>query len=427
MSQSQTNRISLFIKSMFKEFSNDSIRYCVLRWSEDGWKDGGDVDVLLAPVSVKKAISIVVYLASIQDAAILLKASDGNDHHVLISFPDINCSQTQALDIHFQSAISEAGRIFLSSYEVLEFIEVKGAISRPKPPMEAAIILIHSIVGKQYFKPHYWLFVREIFKEHQEELIVLLALVFGSNIAQKLCERTTDEDQKSVLLLRKEFLLARKVKGFNATREVLKSLYRRISRRVAWYINPPGKLIIIEGESSDQNSSIGKSLLCALKGAPYKSEYINFHKSKITSIINNNENQCDILIASPVLKNGMWQNYFCLIKYCWIYFQKIRPILAKNGVVIANQYYFSPITSLHESYLERASSWIKGNIIVPDLIVCLSKFMVNSEAPELKESNYEKFRSFNSKRDSSTNTILFSTDSVENNIVLSILREIPDR
>lgn len=289
--------IARFIEVFFRKLKKE-VCFSVLRWSNSAWESGRDIDIFLAADSTSVAISLLKELAKTEFVPIVYEVHKGGDCHVLLTFihSEGEVVQPFLVDFHFQSTIIEKGRSFLEFKTIESFISpTEEGLPALLPPLEAALLVLHEVVGKKSFKEEYWLFIREVHEKSRDQFLEMLMLICEPQLSQKIAALIDIEDKGGCLQLGKEFLLgADKKKALKSN-----SLYERMKRRFFWLLFPPGNLVVFEGE----RTVMSKGFQEILGLLPYKTLYL------------------------PSTRGVSYLHLF------FVYIFQLRPILAKNGVV----------------------------------------------------------------------------------------------
>ena len=288
--------INIFLKQVFLDLKENDVDFCFLRQGTNLWDGDGDIDILLNAIDISKAIHEFSSLILEKKWFISYNERKGYHHHIFISkYNKIN-DKIITIHVDFQTAIYEGNKVFILANEALNNIEFKDELPCLSSNYEAALLIIRSVVGKGYFKPGYWEFIKTINYDSQNSFQRILRKILNNQLADIIIKSIENDRAAKVLSMKTQIIRLGRVSEY-----VKDSFPVRILKIIARYYRPPGYVIINE-TNFKQNDLV---LINALSDLPF--EIIKYSN-----------------MDTRILKKVM--NFISMYK-----------VLSKNGIVIINK------------------------------------------------------------------------------------------
>jgi len=233
------SRVAGFLEEIFEEFDRDKLSYCVMRQLTSCFHKEREVDVLIEPENLPRAQYIASKIAEKNMACCVFRASSKMHYHMNYYLLSEKLSDAEAVSIDFQFSVFEAGQIFSKPENIFKSLENDGTIFRPVPALEAAMVIVHSVVGKKYFKNDYWEHIRHQAQENPKELELRLEELTDITTAKLIMTAVRSEKPENVLKLREQLLCHRnksKAHTLNLGKHLLSKYYDRWRRAESVHI-----------------------------------------------------------------------------------------------------------------------------------------------------------------------------------------------
>jgi thymidylate kinase len=203
--QCELQPLSEYLRQLFQAFADSSVEMCVLRNYRTLPQSivGNDIDLLIAPEHLNKALSIV---ASIPGTKIV---GLGRRSYVLNLFIQgvAYGEAAEALQLDLMFALSWKGITYLDCREVLKRrkhrLQRNVQIPVPSPEDEAIISFMSSYLIGGFVKERYQQKVIETFQRSTEFVGKTLSRPFGPGLAEKVVESVVRDDRPGLANLLK--------------------------------------------------------------------------------------------------------------------------------------------------------------------------------------------------------------------------------
>jgi thymidylate kinase len=341
---------SELLTQLVEEFKKNSIRYCILRNYHElpsSWE--GDLDILIHPDHYSGGIQILNKMVKEHELLTIFRLRSGSHDQVKIYIPR-GPIDSRIIALDFQTSLANKGIIYLEANTVFKNTEAYNGFTVTKPGCLGAILLLHCIIDKGYFKEAYWNSIILNYAKAKEEFQEVISEAVGEQNAERILSQVARANQaglvKSRDSLMKYFLATNKKNGF----ERLKYIAKMGTLKLVRYVSRPAPFITLLGPDGSGKTTIAEELIKALKDTTVDSEYIYLGSknqtlsSNIKDKLKINKNTEKPKTVKTITRDIVAVMYH-IFRYCITYFKKVYPLQTKRTIVIGDRYYFDLFSS----------------------------------------------------------------------------------
>jgi thymidylate kinase len=363
-----TGNSELLIR-IVEEFKKYSIRYCFLRnYHELPYSWDGDLDILIHPDDYLAGIQLLNNIIHEHELLTIFRLKSGSHDQVKVYIPrgPID-SRIIALDL--QTSLANKGLTYLDAKTVLNHTEEFQGFVVTRSGCLGAILLLHCIIDKRYFKADYWNSILLNYSKEKDEFIEVLSEAVGVHNAERIISLLESGDQADLVKIRQLLIKYCLVKYKRNVFERLKYVAKMGTLKLMRYVSRPAPFVTLLGPDGSGKTTIAEELINALKDTTIDSKYI-YLGSKNQTLSNNIKGKLKIKknIDRPKTFKTMTRDIIAImyhiVRYCITYFKRVYPLQTKRTIVIGDRYYFDLFSS----------SWYYTPAFVKKFFI---KFMIN--------------------------------------------------
>lgn len=370
---------------VFDSLRRSAICFCVLRWCPDEWEQGMDVDIVVDHARLNEALSIIERVAGESSGVIINVNSYGVRRHVIVGLPDNDDGRSRFIEFDLQTYVVEGDLLLVSAAEILSDLRLEDGVPVPALRLDAALLIFRSILRRKDFKESWWRVVQQAALDAPCDLRSVLSGLIGVEMAERVVSLTKSANKPALLALREDLVHARLLSAPASAFPEGGALAGRLLKRVRWLLRPPGTLVCFVGPDGAGKTTIAKQVARALQRAPYPVRYLYCGKGGVAGGPEVSSGPLKlgaalIDLAKKLIKprSGVMKTLWttcallrCLPRELWLYVRDIRPVLARNGIVLADRYYFDLFANVWQELPDWLATGLLQRMPRPDLTVHL--------------------------------------------------------
>lgn len=374
-----------FPRFVFEVFRANGMRFCVLRWECSHPGDSRDIDVFVAGEALPRATRLLAEAARTRGGVIINRATSPGRAQLRVAFAGSDAEERNSVEFDLQTVVADAGVVLMSAEELLHDVEVAEGIPFPTPPNRAALLVLRSLLKLRVLSEAERDFVCQEAQTNGSQFGAALARIVGTSASEDLAARLRRNERVEGPERRSEVVRARVGVDRAARVPKTRSFGERLWRRTKWICAPPGTFVCLLGTDGAGKTTVARGLVKMLRAAPYPVRYVYCGDARAPSRRVKEPTSAEHIAANIKVGLKKWMQSCRLVRTSWVmirvllrlprevfgYIIRVRPILAANGVVIGDRFYFDILANL----VEELPPWFLVTIInllpIPNLAIHL--------------------------------------------------------
>ena len=348
------------IAELFREFDEQSMRYCVLR-NFDGLPEraGGDIDILARAEDFPLVESILSSLM-IDFTLAWRRERDGHVQFMVVSRAEVRQAvlerrPAEGVALDFQFRLQWMGMPYMDAEDVLSSRERHGGFYVAAPEHRAAHLACHIILDKNFVKSEYKQAISDVLTHDDQAAFDPLIPFLGSSTVMSLRSAFAAGDDAEILGTRRRLILSllrrrRSIRGY------LSFLGQKYARRARAILFPPGVVVATAGPDGSGKSTVSGRVAVVLSDAftPVVEQYMGWKQFVLPTkrllrvveraIRRRGAREDGRGASGPLTSVPSWTYNFSVLHYfadLWArYLFQIRPAQSRGGLVLCDRYFY---------------------------------------------------------------------------------------
>ena len=332
------------LKKIMLSLQENNIPHCFLRNFEKlPYKWNGDVDILIPNRFRKQAVSLILKCADQVKAFPTSRRYYGTHDQVHLYLCNALLYERFLL-IDIQTDLSHKGLIYMPCDAVINRTKLHSGFFIPVPGTFGAILLLHSIMDKRFFKSDYWKSIKDGAVQDRGRFLATLRDGVGEKFAEFMLQDVLAGKREH--LLNYHHSIVAYICRYRPSSLIIVFHYfaKKVCAKVRNILWPPGVFAVLIGPDGSGKTTIAGKVIEVLRESPYPVSYI-YLGGKNQTLPENLKTAFSIHRAVPKdtflkkIRDFVAIVYHCF-RYVVKYWKKIYPITVKGGIVVGDRYYF---------------------------------------------------------------------------------------